>query len=120
MKKRHKKKSELIDACEGIEDQCGFLNIDGTEYKTIITSKFKKRKIWKAPNENHIKSYIPGTILEILVKPGDEVEIGTPLLILEAMKMQNKIVSHKKARVKEIKITEQQIVPKGELMLVLE
>jgi biotin carboxyl carrier protein len=38
---------------------------------------------------------MPGRVTSIMVKLGDEVSVGTPLLILEAMKMQNEVVSHK-------------------------
>ena len=40
-----------------------------------------------------IKAPMPGTILNILVKPGQKVAKGDTLLILEAMKMENEIVS---------------------------
>lgn len=114
------KKEKSEDACKDTEERCGFLNIDGTEYKTILSSKFKKRTNWEMPNENNVSSVIPGTILELFVKVGDKIEQGTPLLILEAMKMQNKVVSPKKGVVKEILVKVQQSLPKGELMIVIE
>ncbi|MCL2493367.1 MAG: biotin/lipoyl-binding protein [Clostridiales bacterium] len=40
-----------------------------------------------------IESPMPGTILNVLVKPGDAVKKGQVLLILEAMKMENEIVA---------------------------
>jgi biotin carboxyl carrier protein len=61
------------------------------EYKTQLTNKFKNRKKWSPPNKNHILSVIPGTILEIMVKEKQKKKEGDILLILEAMKMANRI-----------------------------
>ncbi len=41
--------------------------------------------------DGRIKAPIPGLITRVLAKPGDQVEIGQPLLVLEAMKMENEI-----------------------------
>jgi biotin carboxyl carrier protein len=41
--------------------------------------------------EKLIKSPMPGRIVKILVQPGDQVEAGKPLLVMEAMKMENEI-----------------------------
>ena len=45
-----------------------------------------------------VHAIMPGRITSILVKLGEEVSVGTPLVILEAMKMQNEVVSHKAGR----------------------
>lgn len=49
-----------------------------------------------------MKAGMPGKIVKILVKPGDEVKAGQPLLIMEAMKMENEIRSAFKETVKEV------------------
>ena len=64
-----------------------------------------------------IHAIMPGRITSILVKPGEEVSVGTPLVILEAMKMQNEIVSHKAGRVTSIKVQEGDTVRKGEVLV---
>ena len=66
MKKVQKKKVE--DACKGMEEQCEYLRIDETDYKTLLSKKFKNRKTWQQPDDNVIASVIPGTVLEIFVK----------------------------------------------------
>jgi biotin carboxyl carrier protein len=64
-----------------------------------------------------IRAPMSGRITSILVKEGESVDVGTPLLILEAMKMQNEIVSPIAGTVKSI-LTEEGIVVKKEAVLV--
>jgi len=66
-----------------------------------------------------INTPMPGLVLKILVSPGDTVEKGDGLLILEAMKMENEIKASQKAVVEEILVVDSQAVSKGEKMLVL-
>ncbi|CCZ10774.1 MULTISPECIES: biotin/lipoyl-containing protein [Culturomica] len=96
------------------------LQIDGVEYKTTFTQKWINRKAWTEPNPHLIEAYIPGTILQINVKEGQDVEGGDTLLILEAMKMDNKIIAPFTAKVKKIYVTKGDQVPKGTLMIELE
>jgi biotin carboxyl carrier protein len=49
---------------------------------------------------------LPGTIFRINVKVGDKVKLGDVLLILEAMKMENNIMSEKAGTVKSILVKE--------------
>ena len=67
-----------------------------------------------------IQSWLPGTILEVFVKEGDVVEEGAPLLILEAMKMQNRIEMPFTARIKAINVEVGSRIPKDSLMIELE
>jgi biotin carboxyl carrier protein len=64
-----------------------------------------------------IKAPMPGLILEIKVKPGDEVKKGEVLLILEAMKMENSIKSPGDGVVKELKVSLQQSVEKNQVLI---
>jgi biotin carboxyl carrier protein len=65
-------------------------------------------------------SFIPGTIMDILVKEGQDIEKGDDLIILEAMKMQNRLKSHVKGKIKKICITKGNIVTKGTLLIEIE
>lgn len=67
-----------------------------------------------------IKSVMPGVVVSLLVAEGDEVKVDQPILILEAMKMQNEILSPADGRVKSIHIEEGQAIPGGELMVTLD
>lgn len=67
-----------------------------------------------------LKALIPGTILEILVKPGDKVTSEQPVLILEAMKMNNRIQAECEGVVSKIHVKVGDRVPKHELMMEFE
>ena len=94
--------------------------VTARKYKTLLTNKYKKRKAWVDPNPFEIQSFIPGTIIEISVKEGDVVEEGSPLLILEAMKMQNRIQMPFTARIKKVNVNVGDRIPKEMLMIELE
>ncbi len=96
------------------------LTIEGTKYKTLLSGKFENRKKWENPDINKIYSYIPGTILKIFIKPGQAVKEGQNMLILEAMKMQNRILIPFDGKIKDIYIKEGDKVPKGCLMVEFE
>jgi biotin carboxyl carrier protein len=94
--------------------------VNSAKYKTLYTTKFEMRKKWERPNPNEIRSYIPGTILKLMVKPGQEVKEGECLLILEAMKMENKIEMPFDGKVKEIHVEEGVKIPKDVIMVTVE
>ncbi len=64
-----------------------------------------------------IKAPMPGLILDLKVKPGDEVKKGDVVLILEAMKMENIIKSPGDGVVKEVKVSLKQSVEKNQVLI---
>ena len=60
-----------------------------------------------------VKSIMPGVVAKLLVKPGDSVAKDQPLLILEAMKMQNEITSPQAGMVTALHVRENQAVTSG-------
>lgn len=84
---------------------------------------------YSVPAETHGRKYalggqvlalMPGRITSILVKEEEEVNEGTPLLILEAMKMQNEIAAPSGGKVKTIFVHEGETVKKGSVLLSIE
>ena len=69
---------------------------------------------------NDIKAPMPGIIIGIEVKEGDKIKEGDTLLVLEAMKMENAIVSSKDAIVKSILVKKGDTVEKNKLLIELE
>ncbi len=94
--------------------------VTARKYKTLLTKKYQNRKPWVNPSPFEVQSIIPGTILEIFVKEGEIVKEGAPLLILEAMKMQNRIEMPFTAMIKKINVEVGVRVPRETLMIELE
>ena len=71
-------------------------------------------------NENEVVSEIPGTIIQIFVNEGEELLKGTPLLILEAMKMENIIRMPLDGKIKRITVEKGQKIGKHTVLMLLE
>ena len=70
--------------------------------------------------EGELSAPMPGKILEILVNEGDEVELGDPVAILEAMKMENELKAPVKGIVSSISVTQGDSLEKDALILEIE
>lgn len=62
---------------------------------------------------------IPGKVLSLLVKTGDSVTAGQVVAIVEAMKMENNLVSPINGKVKEIRVTKDSDVSTGDVIMVI-
>lgn len=69
---------------------------------------------------NTVKAPMPGMVLEVLVAEGQDVQKGDPLLILEAMKMENVLKAVGEGRVKAIKVQKGTAVDKNQLLIEME
>ena len=67
-----------------------------------------------------IKAHITGTVWKIEVKPGDAVEEGTVVVILESMKMEMPVEAEDEGKVAEILCKEGQAVTEGDVLVRLE
>lgn len=67
-----------------------------------------------------VKAPMPGMILKVLVEPGQQINKGDGLLILEAMKMENVLKASGTATVKSVKVNERTAVEKGAVLIELE
>ena len=93
------------------------LIIQGAIYKTKLTWKFENRINYETPNENHIYSFIPGTVVDLFVKTGQKVKEGETLLLLEAMKMENQVRMPFDGQIVKIHIKKDEVIPKRHLMI---
>jgi len=107
-------KEKKLKSVDGPMDK---LQVGSVIYTTRLTRKFVNRPFWRRPDEHKIEAFIPGTIREILVKEGQEVEAGTPLLILEAMKMRNEVVAPLPGIIRKIHVRSGDMVPKLKLLV---
>ncbi len=68
----------------------------------------------KAKHRDHsMQAPMPGLVLKILVKAGDVVAKGAPLLILEAMKMEHQIVAPREGTIAAVNCREGELVQPG-------
>jgi len=63
---------------------------------------------------------MPGKIVRVIAAEGDEVEAGQPIVVVEAMKMQNEIKANKKGKVTKIAVKEGSAVNAGDLLAIVE
>ncbi len=91
---------EIKDELDQRLDSMGFSNVSTKHIKEI-----------KAP--------MPGLVIDVTVKEGQEVKEGDRLLILEAMKMENSIMIHANATIKRVAVTPGQAVDKGQVLVEL-
>lgn len=99
--------------------------IDNQEYSVEIFDEQVARliKTGVGKSKHHelvIKAAMPGLIVELGVKEGDEVKEGQGLLIIEAMKMQNEMQSTRAGIVKKINIKKGQTVNSGDKLIIIE
>jgi acetyl-CoA carboxylase biotin carboxyl carrier protein len=66
-----------------------------------------------------VQAHITGTVWKIEVKPGDTVEEGQPLVIIESMKMEMPVESPSAGTVESVAVTEGQPVEEGAVLLTL-
>ena len=88
------------------------------------TEEAEDIKVGKPPHkisggEGIIQPPMPGRVISIKVKEGDSVKIGSPILVLEAMKMQNEIASNMDGVVREIRVSEGDLVESGDVLVVI-
>lgn len=69
---------------------------------------------------NNLKAPMPGLIVKVMAAIGDQVKAGEPLLILEAMKMENVFKASADVMIKDILVSEKQSVEKGQVLIVFE
>lgn len=121
-----------------IEDNIAQVEVNGTIYEVEIHREVKQSKTPRLmrPAVKHtygeeafnkkegvtpvVKAPLPGSILRINIKEGDEVNRGDILLVMEAMKMENNIYSEVKGRIKSIKVQPGQSVLQGDLLMEVE
>jgi biotin carboxyl carrier protein len=96
------------------------LVIGDRAYETLLTKKFRGRKPYVPSDPKRVLCVIPGVIQKIYVKEGQQVHCNDPLLILEAMKMQNDVLSGLDGIVKSVPVQVGQLAPKGQVLLEFE
>jgi pyruvate carboxylase subunit B len=85
-----------------------------------VTGVTPQAKIPRGEYAGGIKSNMQGMVLQVLVSRGSHVKKGDPLIVLEAMKMENPIHSPVDGRVTEIFVDTGDVVQNGDVLLVVQ
>ncbi len=99
------------------------LKINGKVYEVNLKDKFDLLLEKMGLNNgftgkaNNVKAPMPGLIVDLRVKPGDQVNPGDALLILEAMKMENMIKATAQSVVKSVKVAKGDSVEKNQVLI---
>ena len=91
---------------------------EGGMVDTKRVSKTSRRP--KASREGHVTTAMPGTVVDILVKPGDTLKAGDAVLVIEAMKMENEVPAPIAGRVKAVHVAKGDSVNPDEALVEIE
>ncbi len=73
-----------------------------------------------AGGASRLTAPMPGKVVRVLVAPGDQVEARQPLVVVEAMKMENELTAPRAGTVAEVPVTEGMSVEAGRLLAAIE
>ncbi|NOX48215.1 MAG: biotin/lipoyl-binding protein [Chlorobi bacterium] len=122
-----------------IEDNVADIEVNGTKYAVEVHHKIKQSKTpvflrSRVPSPTRsetkikkdirgtvsIKSPLPGNIMQVFVKEGEQVKKGDKLLMYEAMKMENNVLAEKDGTIVSIKVRPGDSVLQDELLIEME
>jgi biotin carboxyl carrier protein len=99
--------------------------LDGRQYEASVETE-RTRLVRQythvggtASDRTEVHAPMPALVGRVLVEPGQTVQSGQPLLVLEAMKMENEIKAHRGGTVASIPVRPGQTVEKGQLLLTI-
>jgi len=121
----YKNKKYQVDILEKNQNKYT-VTINGVWYSFTIETpiSYKRRKTLSKNGSSSkievINAPMPGKILDVMVEENSEIKQGEPLFILEAMKMQNEIVSNVSGRITKVNIKQNDSVMKDDVMLEIE
>lgn len=90
------------------------------EKKVVLPPPVVKKQEAKDDLQDALRSPLPGTVVGIKVKVGDEVKEGDALVVLEAMKMDNNLTAEKDGKVKAILVVEGETVKENTPLVTFE
>jgi biotin carboxyl carrier protein len=97
--------------------------VNGRRYPVVLSDKYDQLLQSLGMDRNagakvsKLKAPMPGKVISVAVKAGTQVEIGDPILVLEAMKMENVIKSPTSGAVSSVNVKTGGTVEKNEVMI---
>jgi len=120
----HNGKSYNVDVIKlNIEEKSLILKVNSVKFNLQLKDKYDELlhslglDNLASKKVNEIKAPMPGMVLKVLVKEGDEVKKGDALLVLEAMKMENILKSPTEGTIKKITAIQGVAVEKNQLLI---
>lgn len=118
-------------AVEHIENNVATVTVDGETYTVRMPEPEKpaqrpvvaKPEAAPAPEtakKYSVKAPLPGVIVEVTVKAGDEIKRGDTVVILDAMKMENNITSDRSGRIAQVCVAPGESVMEGTELVIFE
>ena len=119
------------------EDNIAEIEVNGTQYTVEVHKEVKSPKTPKlvrssvpepkrsetkikkniSSSATPVKAPLPGSVMQIFVKEGDEVKVGDKLLVMEAMKMENNVLADKAGKITSIKVNPGDAVLQNDVLL---
>jgi len=117
-------KSYNVETIRGEDPKKYTVNTIYTSYDVDIvdaTTKYLRSRLGDdaADTGNNIVVPMPGKIVKVLVKVGQEVKQGETLIIVSAMKMESEYKAHKDGIIEDVLVKEEDTVDGGQVMVVL-
>jgi 3-methylcrotonyl-CoA carboxylase alpha subunit len=129
---------EHVVEAHDVDDSSIVLVVEGQRYRVTVVGNGKERLVAVAGEvytfvaesagattsvatvaSPEITAPMPGKILQVLVRPGDRVESGDGLLLLEAMKMESRLTAEAAGTVTEVRVAAGDMVVGGQVLIVL-
>ena len=100
------------------------VTVDGKTFKVNVATgaaaAAPKQAASASGKTYEVTSPLPGTVIRTCVEPGDEVEAGEELLIIEAMKMETPVKAEKAGTVVEFLVNPKEVITAGQAIVVIE
>jgi len=113
-------------SADQIDNERFMISIDGKIFDSLVRTLLQEKAVklielkTLAQHKLEVKAPMPGMVLKIKKKPGDEVIQGDSVLILEAMKMENDLRAHISGKIQSINVKEGMAVEKGYTLFIIE
>lgn len=112
---------EIVDA--DVEAKTMLVKVNGHSYPLTVADKFDDllhsmgMDIVATKKINELKAPMPGLVLNVVVSEGQKVQKGDPIIVLEAMKMENILKSPADLTIKLISVKKGVAVEKGQVLV---
>ena len=104
------------------ENDCLRVNLRGTLFTATIIDRKHRRAGAEHGDESQrqLIAPMPGKVVRVLLRAGDEVKAGQGVIVVEAMKMQNEIKSPKDGRLLDVRVSEGETVSGNQVLATVE